>query len=282
MEWALTGTDSRWPAGAGLSPFRPDGPGPAGEALLGREEDLQLARLRMPAERDQAFRLRHRLFAETLRWVPEHPSGREIDEYDGCTEMVGIVDGRRRVLGQARMHPHDAPFMIEREFAGILGRGPVVRGRGTAEVTRFGLDPEVRTRQLATAHGRFDLFTFLLKAMYRWCRAQEAGLLYAVVDTRMFRLLHLRGFPFEALAEPKRMPDGVVAVAIRLDWERFREENRRRRPGLLAWFEQDPAGPAALDFAFREVPAGPVAAPWPPPGAGSPRPACAGYCAGGN
>jgi N-acyl-L-homoserine lactone synthetase len=277
MEWALTGTES----GRRAAVVRTGGSGRVEDAVLGREEDLRLERLWRPADQDQAFRLRHLLFAETLHWVPEHPSGREIDEYDRCTEMIGILDGQGRVLGQARMHPSSSPYMIEREFAETLGHSPIPhKGRDTAEVTRFGLDPGARGLQIRTVHGRFDLFAFLMKGLYRWCVAQGANLLYAVVDTRMFRLLHTRGFPFEALAEPKVMPDGVVAVAIRLDWNQFREENRQRRPGLLAWFDQEAAG--ALDFSLREVPAGPAAAPWPPPGAGSPHPASAGCSAGGN
>jgi len=249
------------------------GAGTQGEdPVLVREAGLRLERLRSPAELDQAFRLRHRLFAETLHWVPEHPSGLEIDEYDSCTELIGILDAQRRLLGLVRMHESSVPFMIEREFATVLGSNAIpFKARDTAEITRFGLDPQARAQKVWTRHGCFDLFTLLLKGIYRWSVGHGVRTVFAVVDHRVFRLLHLRGFPFEALAEPKVMPDGVVALAIRLDWARFQEENQARRPGLLAWFEQD------RDAEVRAVPAGPVSAPWPPPGADSPHPASAEY-----
>ena len=238
--------------------------------ILAEETGFTLERLDRPEERDQAFRLRHQLFAETLHWVPEQPSGLEIDDYDAFTEMIGILDSGRRLLGQVRMHEATVPYMIEHEFATVLGAGTMpLKGRDTAEITRFGLHPDTRALKVASSCGSFDLFTLLLKGIYRWSLAHGVRTVFAVVDHRVFRLLHLRGFPFQALAEPKVMPDGVVALAIRLDWEHFHEENRTRRPGLLAWFDQG-ARPA-----FTEVAAGPASAPWPRPADGSPRPASA-------
>ena len=259
------------------SGWRWDGaaPWPAGEAqpVLTRDGAFQVELLRSPLEKEQAFRLRHRLFAETLHWVPEVASGLEIDGYDHTTEMIGILDGQRRVLGQVRMHESHVPFMIEREFASVLGSGSMpFKGRDTAEITRFGVDPDARALVVSTEQGDFDLFTLLLKGIYRWCLERRVRTVFAVVDKRVYRLLHLRGFPFETLAEPKLMPDGVTALAIRLDWRRFEAQNREQKPGLLAWFA--PTEPMA---SFRAVPAGPASGPWLPPAAGSPRPVSAQY-----
>jgi acyl homoserine lactone synthase len=237
-------------------------------AVLAEEPGFSLEHLEHPGQLEQAYRLRHRLFAETLRWVPEHPSGLEIDEYDAFTEMIGILDPGGRLLGQVRMHEATVPFMIEHEFAQVLGGGAMpLKGRDTAEITRFGLHPDARALTVEAAGGRYDLFTLLLKGIYRWSLAHGVRTVLAVVDHRVFRLLHLRGFPFEALAEPKVMPDGVVALAIRLEWDRFLEVNRTRRPGLVAWFDQ--GAPAGL----RKAAAGPASAPWPRPGCDSRHPA---------
>jgi N-acyl-L-homoserine lactone synthetase len=248
-------------------------PGRAGQdPVLARETAYQVELLRAVAEKEQAFRLRHRLFAETLHWVPEVASGLEIDAYDACTEMIAVLDPQRRVLGQVRVHESSVPFMIEREFATVLGASPIpFKGRDTAEVTRFGVLPEARAEVVQTPYGAFDLFTLLLKGMYLWSKAHAVRTIYAVVDRRVFRLLHLRGFPFEAIAEPKLMPDGVLAVAIRLDWAQFEEQNREHKPGLLAWFGQD----GGLQPRLTEVQAGPVSAPWLRPGPGSRRPVLA-------
>jgi acyl homoserine lactone synthase len=234
------------------------------DPLLAQEAGFRVELLRSGDERAQAYRLRHKLFAETLHWVPEVASGLEVDEYDGSTDMIAVLDGERRVLGQVRVHDASTPFMIEREFREVLGDGPLpFKGRDCAELTRFGLEPDARSLSVPAAQGEFDLFTLLFKGIYRWSRAHRVRTLYGVTDRRVLRLLHLRGFPFETLAEPRTMPDGVVALAVRLSWDRFEQECRERRPELLAWFR---AG-------IKAVPAAPASTRWQRPAAGSPRPA---------
>lgn len=257
-----------------LNPFDAEGSHPFSwkreDPLLVQEADFRVELLRAEAELEEAFRLRHLLFAETLHWVPECPGGREIDAYDACTDMIAVLDPQRRVLGQVRVHSASVPFMMEREFAPILGSTMLpFKGRDTAELTRLGVHPEVRSRVVQTGHGAFDLFTLLLKGAYQWSLRHGVRTLFAVTDTRVSRLLHLRGFPFEAMAEPRLMPDGVTAVAIRLDWGRFEELNRERKPQLLAWFNQSNRRARTPALKFREVPAGPVSRRWPLPAGAS-------------
>jgi N-acyl-L-homoserine lactone synthetase len=254
------------------------GPLESGDPILVREAPFRVELLRAAAEKEQAFRLRHRLFAEALHWVPEVPSGLEVDGYDAFTEMIGILDGQRRVLGQVRMHESGVPYMIEREFATVLGSGLLpFKGRDTAEITRFGVAAEARLLRAKSRHGDYDLATLLLKGVYRWSLARNVRTVFAVVDHRVFRLLTLRGFPFETMAEPKRMPDGVVALAIRLDWNRFEAQSRELRPELLAWFSEGSNLTRGKESPFRAPRAVPVSRPWPPLGDGSPHPAFAQY-----
>lgn len=246
------------------------------DPLLAREGACQVELLRAGAEKEQAFRIRHLLFAETLHWVPEVSSGLEIDDYDTCTEMIAVLDSRRRVLGQVRVHDASVPYMIEHEFTSVLGASPIpFKGRDTAELTRFGVLPEARGQVVQTPFGGFDLFTLLFKGAYRWSKLHGVRTIYGVTDLRVLRLLHLRGFPFETVAEPRLMPDGVTAVAIRLDWARFEQENARSRPRLLAWFGADTS--RRPDARFTAVPAGPVSMPWLQPGSGSRRRASTEY-----
>jgi len=234
-----------------------------GDPVLAREGSCRVERLHTWSQKEQAFRIRHRLFAETLHWVPEVASGLEIDAYDTCTEMIGVLNPDGRVLGQVRVHEASVPYMIEREFASVLGASPIpFKGRDTAELTRFGVLPEARAQVVQTPFGAFDLFTLLFKGAYIWSRTHGVHTLYGVTDRRVFRLLHLRGLPFEAMAAPRLMPDGVTAVAIRLDWARFEELNRKQKPDLLAWFHADDRTQDQLPC-FSE--AGPVSMPWLPP-----------------
>lgn len=243
MHWSGEGRFTGEPKGrlrhlkAGMRPENP---------VLAREDACTVELLKSGSEKRQAYRLRHRLFAEALRWVPESPSGLEIDEYDNWTDMIAVMDARRRVLGQVRVHEAMVPYMIEHEFAVLLSQLPP-KSRNTAELTRFGVAPEARAQVIQTPWGDFDLFTLLLKGVYRWSLRQEIHTLYAVVDQRVFRLLKMRGFPFEPMGEPRIMPDGVIAVAVRMDWRRFEAQNRERKPALLSWFASAPA-------AFSPVP----------------------------
>jgi len=248
------------------------------DPVLAREGGCQVELLRSGPEKEQAFRLRHLLFAETLHWVPELPSGLEIDGYDTCTEMIAVLDARRRVLGQVRVHDASVPYMIEHEFTSVLGDSPIpFKGRDTAELTRFGVLPEARGQVVQTPFGGFDLFTLLFKGAYRWSKLHGVRTIYGVTDLRVLRLLHLRGFPFETVAEPRLMPDGVTAVAIRLDWAEFERQNSQRKPRLLAWFGADTGRRPELPARFTEVPARPVSMPWLQPGSGSRRRASTEY-----
>lgn len=244
----------------------PSFPRIADDPVLVREGGYRVELLRFEAEKEQAFRLRHQLFAETLRWVPEHPSGLEIDAYDDFTEMIALLDPARRVLGHVRVHESTVPYMIEREFATILGSGLLpFKGRDTAELTRFGVHPEARSLILRTAHGTLDAITLMMKGLYRWSAQRGVRTLFAVTDDRVLRILRIRGLPFEPMAEPKLMPDGVTALAVRMDWTQFEEQTRKKKPGFLAWFDAD-SGAAPKPF---RTPAGLVSRPWLRPGAGS-------------
>lgn len=240
------------------------------DAVLVKEGAFQVELLRFDSEKEQGFRLRHQLFAETLRWVPEHPSGLEIDTYDDFTEMMALLDSSRRVLGLVRMHESNVPYMIEKEFAVVLGSSLVpFKGRDTAELTRFGVHPEARTLVLRTEHGKLDAITLMMKGLYRWSQRRKVRTLYAVTDDRVLRILRIKGLLFEPMAEPKLMPDGVSAVAVRMDWASFEAYHREKRPELLAWFNQDETLLPNTAAPFKAMPEAPISRPWQQPVAGS-------------
>ncbi len=241
------------------------------DAVLVREGAYQVELLRFKEEKDQAFRLRHQLFAETLRWVPEHPSGLEVDDYDDFTEMMALLDPARRVLGLVRVHESTVPYMIEKEFAVVLGSGLLpFKGRDTAELTRFGVHSDARSLVLRTVHGRFDAITLMMKGLYRWSKRRSVHTLYAVTDDRVLRVLRMKGLPFEPMAEPKLMPDGVSAVAVRMNWAQFQAQHHEKKPEFLAWFDQDDAPLPTLSSPFTARTEAPASGPWQPPVADSP------------
>ncbi|MDO8356520.1 MAG: acyl-homoserine-lactone synthase, partial [Nitrospirota bacterium] len=53
----------------------------------------------------QSYRLRHKVFAESLKWVPETDDREEIDLYDLWGTTLGLVRDDGAVVGMARLIP---------------------------------------------------------------------------------------------------------------------------------------------------------------------------------
>src|SRR3990172_11659286 len=53
--------------------------------------------------RGKAYRLRHRVFAEDLQWVPRAESELEIDEYDAPAIHFGVFDEAGNLLAYVRL-----------------------------------------------------------------------------------------------------------------------------------------------------------------------------------
>lgn len=66
-------------------------------------------------EMSQAFRLRHRIFCEHLRWVPKSDNLMEIDGYDCHAAHIGVFDGENRIVAFSRLIFPGTTFMIEKE-----------------------------------------------------------------------------------------------------------------------------------------------------------------------
>jgi len=62
------------------------------------EGEFLVKTLEGKAELTQAHRLRHRVFAETLRWVPPTEDGEEMDMYDLWGSSIGLVDRGGKLL----------------------------------------------------------------------------------------------------------------------------------------------------------------------------------------
>jgi N-acyl-L-homoserine lactone synthetase len=185
----------------------------------------------------KAYRLRHSVFAEELRWVPEASNELEIDEYDAHAVHFGVFDAQERLVAYVRLLTADHPFMLEREFRCVLGQDRSIRKNAdTAELTRFCVDATARAQMIVTEMGVFGVFMLLFKGVYDWCLQQGIGIIYGVTEKVIHKLLTIKGYPYRMIGMPKHMPDGVVALAVILDWREFERINKVKRPELLRWF----------------------------------------------
>jgi len=191
-------------------------------------------------EKTQAYHLRHETFARELRWVAETDNSLETDAYDTHAIPFGIIDPFDQVIAHMRIITADHSYMLEREFRKLAGNDHDIRKEpDTAELTRCCVAANARNRIISTAFGDFDLFSYLLKGIYCWCRSNRIRYLYAVTDHRVYKLVQIKGLPFRAIAPAHTMPDGVIAVAILLDWQEFENTAPTRRRNLLPWFTQN-------------------------------------------
>lgn len=213
---------------------------PEAVSVVLREDGYVAKNLITEEEKTQAYHLRHETFARELRWVPETDNGLETDAYDSHAIPFGIIDPFDQVIAHMRIITADNTYMLEREFRELAGKDHVIRKAfDTAELTRCCVASHARSRILSTAFGDFDLFSYLLKGIYCWCRSNRIRYLYAVTDHRVYKLVQIKGLPFRAIAPAHAMPDGVIAVAILLDWQEFEHMAPTRRRNLLSWFTQN-------------------------------------------
>ncbi|MCI0427076.1 MAG: hypothetical protein L0Z46_03555 [Nitrospiraceae bacterium] len=98
----------------------------------------------------QANHLRHGVFAEKLKWVPERKDQLESDVYDTCSTSIGLLSARGQHLGIGRITRAPFPFMLESEFSACLvGSHRLRKESDPAEITRPAVDPSITDRGLS-------------------------------------------------------------------------------------------------------------------------------------
>lgn len=196
------------------------------------EGELVVKMLEEEDEFHQAYRLRHRVFAERLKWVPETESRLETDLYDTWSTLIGVFSDWGQLLGIVRMTQAPVPFMLESEFSACLVGAHCVRKElDTAEITRLAVDPGITDRGLSA-----KLMRTVFKGMYQWCLANEVRYTYMVVEHRLLRVVQWMGWPCHAVGEPVALPPAeALSIAALLDLNEFRENAARKRPDMLEW-----------------------------------------------
>ena len=196
------------------------------------EGEMFVKTLSSPEELAQAYRLRHKVFAETLRWVPPTDDGQEMDMYDLWGTSIGLVGGDGQVLGLARLLPSSGQFMLEQDLCMLLPPGQVVRKeRDTAEITRLALDPAITDKGLSSR-----LLLSLIKGIYQWALVHDVRYFYLEVEHRLFRVLQAIGIPCDPLGPPVALPPaGAVSVAAMMDIVNCEYVLARKRPQLMEW-----------------------------------------------
>ncbi|MDH5741586.1 MAG: GNAT family N-acetyltransferase [Nitrospira sp.] len=201
-------------------------------AIAFHEEDLLIRTLEGKADMTQAYKLRHRVFAEQLHWVAKGHHGLEFDAYDAFATSVGIFDGGGELRGMFRMVNSTFPFMLESEFrACLLPTCEIRKTHDAAEITRLAVDPTLTDKGLSNR-----LMQVLFKGVYQWSMHNDVRYLYMVVEKRFLRVLRGMGFTCEAISPAVSLPPAqAVSIAAVLDWEQFHQTCPDKQPSYYSW-----------------------------------------------
>lgn len=196
------------------------------------EGEFLVKTLETKEEMTQAYQLRHRVFAERLKWVPERADRLEADLYDTWSTSIGVLGDHNRLLGLVRMTHAPVPFMLESEFSACLvGNHRVRKETDTAEITRLAVDPAIADRGLSAR-----LMKTIFKGMYQWCLLHDVRYTYMVVEHRLLRVLQRMGWPCHAIGDPVALPPAeVFSIGGLLDLEEFRLQASTCHPNMLDW-----------------------------------------------
>ncbi len=180
----------------------------------------------------KAYQLRHRVFAEQLKWVPESEDKQEMDMYDLWAVTVGVFGKDGVLLGMARLLPPSGEFMLGNEFGALLPSDYVIRREpDTAEITRLTVNPDIQDPKLSSR-----VMLSVLKGIYQWAVENDIRYYYLEVEHRFLRALRMLGFPCQPIGPVVQLPPaGAAAVAALYDMVRFDEENATKPPSFLEW-----------------------------------------------
>jgi acyl homoserine lactone synthase len=195
-------------------------------------------------EMEAAFRLRHEVFVDELKWVPASPDGMEKDSYDSFAHPIGIFNLSAQtgeelpLIGYVRLIQSNYPFMVEKEFASLIPKDkPFKKLPDMVECTRICIKKERRADKV----GSLSLTTghLLYKAIYNWVLIHNFRFMVAVIEKRYYR--HLKSlFPFEPLGGFLQMGDGVLAGTVLLDWRDIEMVSLEKRQDFMEWMTTMP------------------------------------------
>lgn len=185
----------------------------------------------------EAYRLRNAIFCKELGWVHQTQDELEVDEYDKHAVFLGVLNGQRKLVAFLRIILAERKFMIEKDFLALVDRRHAIRKEGdTAELSRLCVAPDWRKNKVAGNFGTHNVSILLFKGAYQWCGKNNIRFLYAVTELKIFKLLCFKDFPCKLIGKPRVMPDGLLAVAFRIDLEEWKAIQTLRSRKLLDWF----------------------------------------------
>ena len=167
-------------------------------------------------ERDQAYHLRHQVFAEKLKWVPRNDKELDIDEYDPEALILGVFEDGH-IVGTLRVISSEHLFMIEKDFKYLLKSRSIIKSQDTVEISRLGVDPNIKSKQ-----EKKKIVFLLYYLLYLWIVENHVRYLYLVSTHKLIESLKTdRHFPIETFGESGLTHDNTSYQAAFIDMEKL-------------------------------------------------------------
>lgn len=159
------------------------------------------------------FRLRHRVFRETLQWDVSSENGLERDRFDDLQPVYNLTcDGWQRVSGTMRLLPTTGPTMLGEIFPQLLRGEAMPCQPQTWEISRFAVAPP-EGRATAQANISGETLALLRKAA-EFGRDNGIRDYVFVTSVAVERLLRRLGLPVQRFGDGQAQRIGrVLSVA---------------------------------------------------------------------
>jgi acyl homoserine lactone synthase len=157
------------------------------------------------------FKLRHKIFAEYLKWVPVNSAMQEIDSYDEYASHLVVRTQENDVVGYLRIiRGWDGIFMLQEYFLIINPFGNEINHPDSTEITRFCISPSLSFKETR------QVITLLYKACYQWLLEHKISTLRVVVIHQYFEVLRMEGFLFKIVSETDKFSSQFRTIYAQL------------------------------------------------------------------
>lgn len=157
------------------------------------------------------FRLRRRVFADTLNWDVTTVGDFEIDKYDAYSPTYLIVQNDAgKVCGCVRLLPSTGPTMLEGVFPALITPGLYKSSDSVWESSRFAVDTEMGGRENARLISPYTLELFA--GMIEYGLMKGWSHVVTVTDLRLERVLGIARWPLHRIGEAREI-GATTAVA---------------------------------------------------------------------
>lgn len=144
-------------------------------------------------------RFRKQLFVDKLEWSLQVTDQQEVDQFDVPNTVYAILRMEGVVRGSFRAIRTDQPYLAEQVFPELATTRPYPKRADVWEISRFGVLPGSRGRDIADA---------LYALMFQFALMRRARALVAITDLFHERQLTRRGIRTRRYGKPKSLDAG--------------------------------------------------------------------------